>query len=36
MCGNGIRCVSKFLYDKGIVKRQVIRVETRGASGACN
>ena len=29
MCGNGIRCVGKFLYDKGIVKRQVIRVETR-------
>ena len=29
MCGNGIRCVGKFLYDKGLVQKQVIRVETR-------
>lgn len=28
MCGNAIRCVGKFVYDKGIVKKDVITVET--------
>ncbi|MBQ9940590.1 MAG: diaminopimelate epimerase [Clostridia bacterium] len=28
MCGNGIRCVGKFLYDKGIVKKDSVSVET--------
>lgn len=28
MCGNGIRCVGKFLYDKGIVKKKSVSVET--------
>ncbi|MDR2360127.1 MAG: carbamoyl-phosphate synthase large subunit [Oscillospiraceae bacterium] len=28
MCGNGIRCVAKFLYDKGIVKKTDMRIET--------
>lgn len=28
MCGNGIRCVGKFAYDKGIVKKNEITVET--------
>lgn len=29
MCGNGIRCVGKFLYDKGIVKKEKsVSVET--------
>ena len=28
MCGNGIRCVGKYLYDNGIVKKSVITVET--------
>ena len=28
MCGNGIRCVGKFLYDNGIAKKNVITVET--------
>jgi carbamoyl-phosphate synthase large subunit len=28
MCGNGIRCVGKFLYDKGIVKKKELTVET--------
>lgn len=28
MCGNGIRCVGKFLYDKGIVKKDVVTVDT--------
>jgi diaminopimelate epimerase len=29
MCGNGIRCVGKFLYDKGLVSSKEITVETR-------
>ena len=28
MCGNAIRCVGKFLYDRGIVKREQLRIET--------
>ncbi len=28
MCGNGIRCVGKYLYDKGYVKRKNIKIET--------
>ncbi|GFI62360.1 diaminopimelate epimerase [Clostridiales bacterium] len=28
MCGNGIRCVGKFLYDKGVVKKEKITVDT--------
>ncbi len=28
MCGNGIRCVGKFAYDKGIVDKTDITVET--------
>jgi diaminopimelate epimerase len=28
MCGNGIRCFAKFVYDKGIVKKSSIAVET--------
>ncbi|MBO7384865.1 MAG: diaminopimelate epimerase, partial [Clostridia bacterium] len=30
MCGNGIRCVGKYLYDSGIAQKPVIRVMTRG------
>lgn len=30
MCGNGIRCVGKYVYDHGIVKRDRISVETLG------
>ncbi|MDR1838468.1 MAG: diaminopimelate epimerase, partial [Treponema sp.] len=29
MGGNAIRCVAKYLFDKGIVKKQYIRIETR-------
>jgi carbamoyl-phosphate synthase large subunit len=29
MCGNAIRCVAKYLYDNGIVKKIQMRVETR-------
>ena len=28
MCGNAIRCVAKYLYDKGIVRKPQINVET--------
>ncbi|MBO4395463.1 MAG: diaminopimelate epimerase [Eubacterium sp.] len=31
MCGNGIRCVAKYVYDKGLVTTDVISIET--ASG---
>ena len=28
MCGNGIRCVAKYLYDKGLVRQEAMTVET--------
>ena len=28
MCGNGIRCVGKYVYDKGMTDKDVITVET--------
>jgi diaminopimelate epimerase len=28
MCGNGIRCVAKYVYDHGICRREVLRIET--------
>ena len=28
MCGNGLRCVAKYLYDHGLVQDQEIRIET--------
>lgn len=28
MCGNGIRCFVKFVYEKGIVKKDFMRIET--------
>lgn len=28
MCGNGVRCVGKFVYDKGLVHKSVVTVET--------
>lgn len=30
MCGNGVRCVGKFVYDKGFVKNNPLTVETLG------
>jgi diaminopimelate epimerase len=30
MCGNGIRCVGKYLYDHGHVKKQQLGIETGG------
>lgn len=28
MCGNGIRCVGKFVYDKGLTQKKEITIET--------
>lgn len=28
MCGNGIRCFAKYLYDTGIVRQDIMRIET--------
>lgn len=28
MCGNGIRCFAKYVYDEGIVKSNIIKIET--------
>lgn len=28
MCGNGIRCVGKFVYDKGLTNKKTITIET--------
>ncbi len=42
MCGNGIRCVAKYLYDNGIAKgtpagvgRSVLRIDTRSGVKEC-
>jgi diaminopimelate epimerase len=32
MCGNGIRCFSKYVYDKGILKKDILDVETLGGT----
>lgn len=29
MCGNGIRCVAKYVYDKGLTEKKNISVETK-------
>ena len=28
MCGNGVRCVGKYVYDHGLVRKPTLRVET--------
>ncbi len=28
MCGNGIRCVAKYVYDHGIARQRTLRIET--------
>ena len=30
MCGNGIRCVAKYVYDKGMTDKTVITIESGG------
>ena len=29
MCGNGIRCFAKYVYEQGLVKKTMMRLETR-------
>ncbi|MGF7117411.1 diaminopimelate epimerase [Methanobacterium oryzae] len=36
MCGNGIRCFSKFVYDKGILEKEKLNVETFGGTKIVN
>ncbi len=28
MCGNGIRCVGKYVYEKGLTKKDFIKIDT--------
>jgi diaminopimelate epimerase len=28
MCGNGVRCFAKYVWDKGIIKKNIVEVET--------
>ena len=35
MCGNGIRCVAKFAYDHGIVRKQELKIETKSGIKTC-
>src|SRR5438552_16243451 len=28
MCGNGVRCVAKYVYDHAIAKKPVLKIET--------
>src|SRR6058998_3415223 len=28
MCGNGLRCVAKYVYDHGIAKKSPLKIET--------
>jgi diaminopimelate epimerase len=30
MCGNGIRCVAKFVYDHGLCRRETLHIESAG------
>ena len=30
MCGNGIRCVAKYVYDHGIASQEILRIESAG------
>ncbi len=29
MCGNGIRCVAKYVYERDLVRKELLRVETK-------
>ncbi|MBP3705486.1 MAG: diaminopimelate epimerase [Clostridia bacterium] len=35
MCGNGIRCVAKFLYDNGFAKKPLLKIETKSGIREC-
>jgi diaminopimelate epimerase len=32
MCGNGIRCIGKYVYDHGLTRRRDVSVRTRGGT----
>jgi diaminopimelate epimerase len=32
MCGNGIRCIGKYVYDHGLTRKKAITVETRSGT----
>ena len=36
MCGNGIRCVGKYVYDKGLTKKDTITIETLAGDKVLN
>ncbi len=36
MCGNGIRCVGKYVYEHGIARRESLRVETDAGTKSLN
>lgn len=36
MCGNGIRCVGKFVYDKGLTNKKTITIETLAGTKVLN
>ena len=35
MCGNGIRCVAKFAYDRGIARKPELKIETKSGIKTC-
>src|SRR5258706_12616348 len=34
MCGNGIRCIGKYVFDHGLTKKKAITVETKSGTVA--
>ena len=32
MCGNGIRCIGKYVYDHGLTKKETVTVETKAGT----
>lgn len=36
MCGNGIRCVGKYVYDKGLTQKKVVTIETQAGIKTLN
>ena len=30
MCGNGVRCIAKYVYDYGLTDKTTITIETKG------
>jgi len=36
MCGNGIRCVGKYVYDKGLTDKEIVEIETLAGTKILN